>query len=222
MRVRDDPHHHLLLARLRRLLGARPARRALARRATAAAVCVAVCLSVVQQVHDAERTRARWGTTTELLVATRDLPPGATVGPGDVRRVEWPDALAPTAAIDTLPTDARLRAPVGNGEALVSHRFASADRGEWASVLAPDQVAIQLPLAAALPGAAVGDRVDVLAPDTSTLPEVTGSVVAQRVATDARLLQLDEQHATVAVRREEASATAGAALGGLVTVVVMP
>jgi Flp pilus assembly protein CpaB len=222
MQRHDDAHRHPLPRRLRQLLGARPARRALLRRAAALVVCGAVCVSVVQRVQDAERTRDRWGTTTELLVARRDLPPGWAIGPDDLRRVEWPTALVPSGALDELPADARLRAPVAHGEALVAHRVDGSDRGEWAAMLTPEQVAIQLPLSAPLPGAAAGDLVDVLAPDTATLPDLAGGVAAERVATGARLLHVDEQHATVAVRSDEAVDTAGAALGGLVTVVVRP
>jgi Flp pilus assembly protein CpaB len=222
MRRHDDAHHHSLPRRLRQLLGARPARRALLRRAAALAVCGVVCVSVVQRVQDAERTRVHWGTTTELLVASRDLPPGWAIGPDDLRRVEWPTALVPSGALDELPAGARLRAPMAHGEALVAHRVDGSDRGEWAAMLTPEQVAIQLPLSAPLPGAAAGDLVDVLAPDTATAPDLTGGVAAERVATGARLLHVDEQHATVAVRSDEAVDTAGAALGGLVTVVVRP
>lgn len=222
MRHHRDAHHHPLPRRLRQLLGARPARRALLRRAAALLVCGAVCVSVVQRVQDAERTRVRWGTTTQLLVARRDLPPGWAIGPDDVRRVEWPTALMPSGALDEVPTGARLRAPMAHGEALVAHRVDGSDRGEWAAMLTPEQVAIQLPLSAPLPGAAAGDLVDVLAPDTATSPDLTGSLAAERVATSARLLHVDEQHATVAVRSDEAVDTAGAALGGLVTVVVRP
>lgn len=222
MRRHDDAHHQLRQRRLRQLLGARPSRRALLRRAAALTICVAVCVSVVQRVQDAERTRLRWGTTTELLVARRDLPPGWAIGPDDLRRVEWPTALVPSGALDELPAGARLRAPVAQGEALVAHRIDGSERGEWAALLTPGQVAIQLPLPAPLPGAAAGDLVDVLAPDTAMSPDLTAGVEAERVATGARLLHVDEQHATVAVRSDEAVDTAGAALGGLVAVVVRP
>jgi Flp pilus assembly protein CpaB len=222
MRVRHDPHGHSVPDRLRRLGSSRPARRALLRRAAALSVCTAVCLAVVHRVQDADRVRERWGATTHLLVTTRDLPPGALLAAGDVRLVEWPEAHAPSGSIDALPHDRRLSAPVAAGEVLVAHRFAAIDRGEWTAMLAPDQVAVQLPLPAPLPGVAVGDLVDVIAPDGATLPDVSGGVVVERVASGARVLHLDEQHATLAVRRDEAAATAGAALGGLVAVVVTP
>lgn len=222
MRRHDDAHHQVRQRRLRQLLGARPSRRALLRRAAALTICGAVCVSVVQRVQDADRARLRWGTTTELLVARRDLPPGWAIGPDDLRRVEWPTALVPSGALDEVPAGARLRAPVAHGEALVAHRIDGSERGEWAALLTPGQVAIQLPLPAPLPGAAAGDLVDVLAPDTAMSPDLTTGVAAERVATGARLLHVDDRHATVAVRSDEAVDTAGAALGGLVAVVVRP
>lgn len=220
-------HDHTAWARRRAglmlaALGPAPVRRALGTRLVAIVVAVAVLLAVAGRVRDADRTRQRWGTTASVWVATRDLSAGATITPQDVELRDWPASLLPEAAVTELPADRRLRTAVGAGEVLVSHRMGSAGVGEWATMLGPDEVAVQVPLAAALSGASPGDRVDVVAPASGPLPEVTAGLVVELVARDARLLGLDATHATLAVHPSQADATAGAALVGPVALVVRP
>ncbi len=222
---------------LRRL--PRPVRRAARRRAVAVIAAVAVAWWVVVRVDAADRARREWGATSTVLVVTRDLAAGAAIGAGDVRAVRWPTALVPDGALSELPEGRRLTSAVAPGEALVDHRLARPGAGGWAALLEPDEAAVRLPVSGPTAGIVAGDRVDVLAPgappdtieldggeldrgelDRDELDAGTSGVTV--VADDARVLQVHGDSLVVAVRRAQASATAGAALGGLVAVVVRP
>jgi pilus assembly protein CpaB len=202
-------------------------RRAARRRVVAVLAAAAVTLWVVARVDAADRARREWGATSTVLVVTRDLAAGATIGAGDVRADRWPTALVPDGALTELPAGRRLSAEVTRGEAVVEHRLARPGAGGWAAVLEPGEAAVRLPLSGPMSGIVAGDRVDVLAPGAppdSVEQNGVGSGMggATVVADDARVLEVHGDSLVVAVRRTQSSATAGAALGGLVAVVVRP
>ena len=105
---------------------------------------------------------------------------------------------------------------------LLGHRLARAGAGAWSSLLGDDETAVQLPLREPAPGVAVGDLVHVVAPVTATTPDAVGQLLVEVVAHDARVLDVHPDTVTVAVHRSELVPTAGAALGGLVSLVVRP
>jgi pilus assembly protein CpaB len=191
-------------------------------RAVAVAAAVGVLVTVVARVDAADRSRRRWGETSSVLVAVRDLPAGTTLGPGDVAPVDWPVAHSPDGALEDLPADRRLTTDVVRGEVLLGQRLGRAGEGAWSSLLGDGETAVQLPLREPTPGVAVGDHVDVMAPVAATIPDVVAELSVEVVAHDARVLDVRDDAVTVAVRRAEAVATAGAALGGLVSLVVRP
>lgn len=207
----------------------RPVRRAARRRAVAVLAAVMVTVWVVARVDAADRSRREWGATSTVLVATRELPSGAAIGAGDVRAVRWPAALVPDGALSGLPEGRRLTSAVTPGEALVDHRLARPGAGGWAAMLERDEAAVRLPLSGPMSGIVAGDRVDVLAPGATgdvvgpdTVAPGVGADGVTVVADGARVLQVRDDALVVAVRRTQSSATAGAALGGLVAVVVRP
>ena len=85
--------------------------------------------------------------------------------------------------------------------------------------------AVAVPLGTAPPPLAVGDWVDVLAPArgapdpwSTPIDEVPDAV--EVVARGAEVLELQEQHATLRVARDEVDATAAAVLAGTLTLVL--
>lgn len=199
----------------------RPVRRALRTRALAVLAAVVVTAFVAGRIDAADRARREWGATTQVLVVTHDLAAGRVVGADDVDTVTWPTALVPSGALAELPTDQRLTTDLAEGEVLLAHRLGRPGDGEWASLLDPGEVAVQLPLSDPAPGIGAGDRVDVVAPLAVTVTD-GAAVQVEVVADDARVLEVHHDALTVAVRSSQSSATAGAALGGLVSVVVRP
>ena len=81
----------------------RPVRRALRSRLMAVAVATAVLVTVAARVQAADDTRRRWGATSTVLVAVRDLPAGTQLAADDLATVEWPGALAPDGALGHCP-----------------------------------------------------------------------------------------------------------------------
>lgn len=125
--------------------------------------------------------------TVPLLVAGRDLPAGAPVGPGDLRAVRWPAALRPDGALRDVPAGAVLGSPLRRGEPLTDARTAGPGvlAGQPAGTVA---ALVDVGAAAGLTGLAPGAHVDVLA---RTDDPVTGAATgAARLAADVVVLAL--------------------------------
>lgn len=139
-------------------------------------------------------------STVAALVAVRDLPVGAVLGPGDVRSVQRPGDTLPAGLLtpDAAP-GAVLANAVRAGEVLTDSRTADASvlAGQPAGTLA---VTVDVGDPALLAGLGPGVHVDVLA---RTEDPVTGaSTGAERIAAD------------VVVLRVPTSAASGGLLGG--------
>ena len=127
------------LSRLRRVLARRPWIRWLMVAATAAVAAWAVSA----QVDSLHRARDRWGTSADVLVATRIIEPGDVVADGVVRRA-YPLALVPAAAIDpTVDGDVAVQR-ITVGEVLVDSDIAAVGGplallpAGWVAVTIPD------------------------------------------------------------------------------------
>lgn len=123
--------------------------------------------------------------TVELLVASRDLPAGATIVDGDLRATRVPEGAVPSAVVDA-PVGATLAAPLREGEAVTDVRLVGPQLVE----AAPGTTAVPVRFSDA--GQAglleVGDRVDVLATDPQERTTTTvsyGAVVLAVPATDS-------------------------------------
>ncbi|MFI0351853.1 SAF domain-containing protein [Actinomadura sp. 9N407] len=142
---------------------------------------------------------------TEVLVAARDLPAGATLRPGDVRSTTLPSSAIPAGALRARP-DRPLNGPMRRGEPLTDARITSDDLLEGYgrdTVAAPVRIAD----AATVKLLHIGDRVDVLAvrPPAGTLVAAAVPIVAipRRSPGQGALIVL-------ATTRPQAAALAGA------------
>lgn len=142
----------------------RLAQRPAVRRALVVALAVATGLVVAGLVRSGDAARRSWGATRPVAVATRDLAPGAVVGPEAVEVRDLPRALVPASAVSEVAPGAVVRQPVTAGEALVPGRLAP-DGLTGTAALVPDGYrAVSVPSApAGFPPVVVGDQVDVLA-----------------------------------------------------------
>jgi Flp pilus assembly protein CpaB len=200
----------------------RTVRRALRSRALAVVVALAVAAVVADRSTTAARDRAAWGSTITVQVLERDLSAGAVVSSSDLRPEPWPVALVPPGAVDAGVAGRRLRAEVVRGEVLVEHRMAPRGVGSIGAQLDAGDVAVQVPLGDPPVSLEPGDRVDVVAPSDDVDPTgVNPTLKVESVARSARVLLVDDGAVTLAVPRDRATVTAGAALSGMVALVVV-
>ncbi|MBB2902024.1 Flp pilus assembly protein CpaB [Kineococcus radiotolerans] len=157
-------------------------RRRLARRWLAAGLVAAAGGAAVATLAPAAPA------TSPALVAVRDLPVGAVLGPGDVREVQRPGETLPDGLLDRARlTGAVLAGPVRRGEVLTDARAADASvlTGQPAGTLA---VTVDVGDPAVLAGLGPGVHVDVLA---RTEDPLTGAATgAERIATDVVVLRV--------------------------------
>jgi Flp pilus assembly protein CpaB len=196
----------LLRDRIRQLAAARGWPRALALRRVAAAVLVV--FAVVLAVRPPPTARGE--PTVPMLVAARDLAPGASLRPADLRVVRAPESLRPPTAL-TAAEQASGRVLAGaasRGEPVTRTRLVGRDNSRLATG-DPDAVAVPVRLAdpevAALltPGA----RVDVV----TVAPE--GGSAAVLLAADATVV-------TVRADEPDGSSAPGSRPGRLVVIAV--
>jgi hypothetical protein len=142
----------------------RLAQRPAVRRALVVGLAIATGLVVAGLVRSGDAARRSWGATRPVAVATRDLAPGAVVGPDAVEVRDLPSALVPASAVSDVVPGAVVRQPVSAGEALVPGRLAP-DGLTGTAALVPDGYrAVSVPSSpAGFPPVVVGDQVDVLA-----------------------------------------------------------
>ncbi|GAB3445706.1 SAF domain-containing protein [Actinophytocola sediminis] len=207
-----DPITPLTRDRLRQLFARRGFPRLLVLRRVAAALLVLLALALAIRPPPT----AAGEQTVPMLVTARDLPPGASLRPDDVRVVPAPASLRPAAAL-TAPDQASGRVLAGaasRGEPITQVRLVGREHsrlatGDPATVAVPVRLADPEVAALLTPGA----RVDVVtvSPDDAVAGVVLAAdatVVTVRAATDqpGRLV-------VIAVPRDTATRLASVSLG---------
>nr|WP_179519724.1 SAF domain-containing protein [Nocardioides perillae] len=166
----------------------RTRRRVLARRRLLAAV-----LAAVAALAAVKATAPPAAPSAALVVASRDLPAGERLGPGDLEVVRVAPGSRPARALTRADAVGEvLASPLGAGEPVTDLRLLTRDLLDTAPGLTA--VPVRLPDAAVVDLLRVGDRVDVVA----TAPR---GGVATTVAADVRVLAVPP-----AVAAEQASA----------------
>ena len=162
-------------------------------------------------VAGAGAARSPWGAGRTVLVAGRDLAPGATLRAADVHTERWPAAILPPDALTAVPAEddalLALGAPAGT---VLTERHLAADG--LAAHLGADRAAVPVPRSEGLPVRA-GQLVDLVAGD--------GQGRGQVLARDARVLRVGETTLWVDVSRDDAPSVAAAVDWGEVTVAVV-
>ncbi|MFN7151281.1 MAG: SAF domain-containing protein [Microthrixaceae bacterium] len=200
-------------------------RRAARRRVWGWAAAALVAMLVLSTLGRAERDRAAWGRTVDVVVARHDLDAGQSIVAGSAVVQRWPAALVADGALEEVPNGRRLTTPVRAGELLVDGRLAPPDAGPTGATLAADEVVVSVPLGSPPAAPAPGDHVDLYAPTGEVDPSdpTLGlvSTSASRLATRARVLAVRPEAVDVVVRAEEAREVAAAVLGGMVALVTV-
>jgi hypothetical protein len=166
-------------------------------------------------VARAEQVAQGYGELVEVPVVVRAVPAGSVVVGPDVERRWLPRAVVPRGVagevVGRVAADA-----LHPGEVLLEARLGGAGVGP-ASLLQAGQRAVVVPLDERSLTLAVGDRVDLLAPDDTT----SSPVAARRVARAAAVVAVDEVQVTVAVTLAELPGVARAVLDGAVALALV-
>jgi Flp pilus assembly protein CpaB len=171
-------------------------------------------------VTEADRTRAAWGTTAVVVVATRDIAAGEPLDGDDVDLAERPLALVPEAALEELPIGQVAADAIAAGEVVVAARLAPMGLTGLAATLPAGSRAVAIPVEVGMaPPLSVGDRVDVL---VALAPDAAGNgPPGFVVAAEALVVAVDEGAVTVAVRAPIAPRIAVALGTGAVTLALV-
>lgn len=188
--------HRLPVARLRLTLVRHPSIHWVA----VAVVAAAVGAGVHQRTESAERTRASWGETVEVSVATHIHRVG---DPIRAERRDLPVAVTPPGAVAEIDPGARAVRPIGVGEILVETDLT--DRTG--------------PGALADPGSAVVAVADPLVPEPPIGVEVAVAAEGIVLAERGRVVDRRAEVALVAVPIGDAPAVAAAARQGVASLV---
>ncbi|OBK45040.1 SAF domain-containing protein [Mycobacterium sp. 1081908.1] len=195
-------------------------RTVLARRVAAGGLVVLAGIATLRSNPD--------GDYAEVVVASRDLRPGAALSPDDVRLEKRSAATIPDGSKADLAAvvGSTLAGPARRGEVLTDVRLLGSRLAE--STAGPGARIVPLHLAdgALLDLVRAGDVVDVLAAPATDSP-TTGPVASRVVATDAVVVLVSAKQKTqaadadrvvlVALPARVANAVAGSALGQTVT-----
>lgn len=166
------------------------------------AVAVGLAALVQGSLSAAASARASWGTTTEVLVATRDLRPGDALDAAAVEPRRLPIALVADGVLTRLPAGAVVAAPIAAGEPVHGLRVGRGGASPVAALLPPGTRGVAMPRPEGLP-LAPGDRVDVVA-------SLTGTIVGER----AVVVAVAERAVVVAIPLEALGAVAAAVADG--------
>ncbi|MDP9347919.1 MAG: Flp pilus assembly protein CpaB, partial [Gemmatimonadota bacterium] len=120
----------------------------------------------------------------KLAVAARDLPPGAVLGVGDIKLIDWPEEALPAGFVAS-PNQAVGRgilSPLRANEPLLSSKLAGEGAGGGLTVLIPEgmrAVSVKVDEVVGVAGFVVpGTRVDVL---TTLTPRAAGASATTRL-----------------------------------------
>lgn len=171
-------------------------------------VLVASCAVALVVVAGIARAAAPHGPPGVAWVASRDLVVGEVLGPGDLRRTDWPSGLLPDGALSD--PHGTLAAPLPRGSIATEQHLSDAG---VAAGLPAGTAAVPIPLEV-LPELPAGARVDLVAGDLGGGAHV--------LTTGATVLHADAVAVWLAVDDHTATQVAAAALHGPIGVVVVP
>jgi Flp pilus assembly protein CpaB len=182
----------------------------------AAAVVVLVAVTLYQHtVAVAVEARRRWGEERTVVVARHRIAMGEVVEADAVTTESWPAAVVPPGSVSDSPVGRTAIATIETGEVLVSARLAPDGLSGVAALVPPEWRALAIPVGPTVVALSVGDHVDLIAGfDVGNAN--AGQAPAFIVASDAIVVAVDEQRATVAVRDRDAARVAFAIVAGTV------
>jgi len=184
-----------------------------------AALALATGLFVSAAAAGARDARARYGTTRSVVVATHDIPAGATIEAGDTRVEVRPAGVVPSGALTERPTGRVASAAIVAGEPVIAGRVAADGVGAVAALIPSGDVGIAVPLDPDTLTAQVGDRVEVLATfDPDSIDGNPTIVVAPR----AVVVDVRDAAVTLSMPQADGERVAFALSAAAVTLALLP
>jgi Flp pilus assembly protein CpaB len=157
-------------------------------------VAAVVGYAVFGVVTAAEATRAGYGSTTPVVVATRGVEPGTPLDASNTTVRELPAALVPDGALAALDTGATAATALVAGEVVNTTRVGRGGDGPVSALLPDGTRGLAVPVDEGSLPLRPGDRVDLVAAVTAGL-----GGTARVVATGAPVAHVGERVVVVAV-----------------------
>ncbi|HUQ63433.1 MAG TPA: Flp pilus assembly protein CpaB [Acidimicrobiales bacterium] len=189
----------------------------------AVAVLAVITWSVVAGIVGRAQAQAEhFGSLRDAAVATRPVAAGALLGPDDVVIRSVPAAFLPEASVAALSEvlGRTVLTRLFPGQAVVREQFAPFGLEGVAALLPPGARAVAVPTGGATAPLRKGDVVDVLATFDPAAPGAAAQEPTFAVATNAVVVDVGGDAATVAVGPEEAKRVAFAVTQATVTLAV--
>jgi len=199
------------------LQGSPLARRLVRRRVVAGFAAILVSVAVANLVTSAQRSESRWGTTTWIDVASRDLPAGTLLDDSLLTRRLFPTRLLPEKYASQL-SGQRLARSLSAGE-LPTEDDLAPQRASAVTARLPDgKVGVTVRRGEAAAPVRIGDRVEVvrLAADSDR------SLDARRITDEAIVVSAQSNTVTLAVSPRDANAVAAAGAIGTAVLILVP
>jgi len=153
------------------------------------------------------------GQRSDIIVVDRVVGAGQVVTADDVRTVSWPDRLAPTGALSSLPVDAVARVGLVPGEVLAQHRLFPDPQG-----LEADERIVTIPQPIARSPADVGQSVELF----GLLPLGDGLTTPAVRLAQGRVISSTESALSIAVAAELVPRIIEHVSLGVVDIVIVP
>ncbi len=174
-------------------------------------------LVVSQSVGKAQAAAARYDGLTNVYVVTHDIDAGALLSRSDVKQESRPRAFVPKTPVTDDPVGQIATLPLTSGEVLVHANLGDGHLSPSAALLRTGERAIAIDTNNGSFGVSQGDWVDVFATlDAIDITDEPSTVVAN----NARVVEVTDDHVTIAVRAEEAPHVAYSAVKGAVTLAI--
>jgi Flp pilus assembly protein CpaB len=122
------------------------------------------------------QAQARWGPSTPVLVAVRDLSPGEPLDATDAELRRLPRAMVAKEALTRLPAGAVVASAIPAGEPVLPSRLGRGRDSPVAALLPAGTRGVALPLPEGLP-LHIGDAVDVVATANGDVIAAQSSVI---------------------------------------------
>ena len=170
-------------------------------------VAITIGLFTARAVQAAEDGASIYGDPTEVVVATRDLAPGALLDADSARLERRPRDVVATGALTSLPDGRPLTTEIYAGQVVVAAQVAEPDVSPLAAIVPDGHRAMAIGRSQFGLEVKIGDRVDALSFDP-----VTGEMGL--VTTAARVLATDDTTVTLSVALADVALTAAAVSAG--------